>query len=233
MKNHIIFLSLLISIASSKTCLDIYSCFNSETQCKTQTQECLNDQSCLKTLTSPDSCLFDCTKDCLKNPSMAFPQACFSSCIPQKQNEKYSALMNCKLSSCISSATFLSEKTIQLLGDAGDDCSGIRGVWKGTTTYSSFTDHWIFGCTGETTMTITGSDNKFFYTMDVKCPGTINGGPGPYCNSYCNEGQVKKIGSCSGGSVNINYFSGARIGDTMVLVSQEGTNLESRITLNK
>lgn len=232
MKNQIIFLCLLISIVASKPCLDIYSCFNTETQCKPQTDECMKDQGCLQVLTSPDSCLFDCTKDCLKNPQMDFPYTCFQSCIPLKQNEKYSALMNCKLSACPSSTAFL-ENSIQLLGDAGDDCAGIRGVWKGTITYSSFTDHWIVGCTGQTTMTITGSDGKFFYTLDVKCPGTINGSVGPYCNSYCNEGQVKKIGSCSGGNVNINYFSGARIGDTMVLVSQEGTNLEARITLNK
>lgn len=222
---------ILITITESKNCLDVYNCFNSEKQCQKQTQECMNDPSCLQILSSPDSCLFNCTKDCLKNPRMEFPSACFSSCIPEKHNQKYSNLMNCKLSAC---DTRITQKfsNLEFLA-SNDDCTNIRGVWKGTITYPVFTDHWISGCTGETTMTITGSDNKFFYTLDVKCPGTIGGNPGPYCNSYCNEGTVQKIGSCKEGAVSIKYFSGMRIGDMMVLISEEGTQNEARITLSK
>jgi len=221
----------LASVIYCKTCLETYSCFNSETQCKNEVSQCINDQSCLQILSSPDSCLYDCTKDCLKNPALPFPKSCFDKCIPEKQNKKYSNMMNCKIRACSDSVSFLENNRLNFLSN--DECSGITGEWRGTITYNSFTDHWIFGCTAETIFTVIGSDSKFFFTMDVKCPGKINGEIGPYCNSYCNEGSVKKIGSCSEGMVNIPYFSGLRIGNTMVLISQEGTLLETRIQLDK
>ncbi len=139
--------------------------------------------------------------------------------------------MNCKLKACADQMVFYENELLQFL--EGDECAGITGTWKGTITYNTFTDHWIFGCTGETIFTVQGSDSKFFFTMDVKCPGTINGEVGMYCNSYCNEGSIKKIGSCNGGMITIPYFNGLRIGNTMVLTSQEGTSLETRIQLEK
>lgn len=80
---------------------------------------------------------------------------------------------------------------------------------------------------------MTGSDSKFLFTKNVQCPGKINGQIGPYCNSYCNEGSVKKIGSCRNGFVTIPYFSGLRIGNSIVITSQEGTMLETRLQLDK
>lgn len=227
----IILLALIFTI-NAKTCLETYSCFNSETQCKKLTDECMNDQACLNVLISPDSCLFDCTKGCLKDVKMPFPLECVKTCIPQKGNQKYSDLMNCKLSACASELKFL-ENEITETRLLEDDCAGLVGVWKGEITYPSYTDHWIMGCTGQTTMTVSGSNSKFFFTMDVKCPGTINGQVGPYCNSYCGEGAVRKIGSCNGGNISIPYFEGVKIGTSMVLTSQEGTMLETRITLDK